>query len=153
LLRFPAIAEQHIYRALDILAPESDVIEKSVYQNSAALVDRQTEILYYDCTNFYFEIENAAGLKQHGGSKESRPHHIVQMGLFMDGSGLPLAFVIHTGNQNEQPTLKPLEKRILKDFQLSKFVVCTDAVLSSHENRLYNSMGYRAFITIPSIKS
>jgi len=152
LLGFQAVEEQHMYRALDILAAESDVIEKSVYQNSAALVNRQTEILYYDCTNFYFEIEDAAGLKQYGMSKENRPNPIVQMGLFMDGSGLPLAFVIHPGNQNEQPTLKPLEKRILKDFQLSKFVVCTDAGLSSHENRLYNSMGDRAFITTQSIK-
>src|SRR5690625_5896605 len=77
---------------------------------------------------------------------------ILQMGLFMDGSGLPLAFVIHAGNQNEQPTLKPLEKRIIKDFKLSKFIVCTDAGLSSHENRLYNSMGNRAYVTTQSIK-
>ncbi|MFB1050719.1 hypothetical protein [Paraliobacillus sp. JSM ZJ581] len=91
-------------------------------------------------------------MKQYGLSKENRPNPIVQMGLFMDGSGLPLAFVIHPGNQNEQPTLKPLEKRILKDFQLSKFVVCTDPGLSSHENRLYNSMGNRAFVTTQSIK-
>src|SRR5690625_8001061 len=70
----------------------------------------------------------------------------------MDGSGLPLAFVINAGNQNEQPTLKPLEKRIMKDFELSKFIVCTDAGLSSHENRLYNSMGDRAFVSTQSIK-
>lgn len=146
------VEQQHMYRALDILAAESDFIEKTVYKNSAAIAERKTELLYYDCTNFYFEIEEADGLKQYGLSKENRPNPIVQMGLFMDGSGLPLAFVIHPGNQNEQPTLKPLEKRILKDFHLSKFVVCTDAGLSSHENRLYNSMGDRAFITTQSIK-
>lgn len=146
------VGTQHIYRALDILAEESDNIEKTVYKNSAAIVERKTELLYYDCTNFYFEIEEADGLKQYGISKENRPNPIVQMGLFMDGSGLPLAFVIHRGSQNEQPTLKPLEKRILKDFQLSKFVVCTDAGLSSHENRLYNSMNERAFVTTQSIK-
>lgn len=146
------VEQQHMYRALDILATESDFIEKIVYKNSAALTERKTELLYYDCTNFYFEIEEAKGLKQYGLSKENRPNPIVQMGLFMDGSGLPLAFVINPGNQNEQPTLKPLEKRILKDFELSKFVVCTDAGLSSYENRLYNSMGNRAFITTQSIK-
>ena len=146
------VEHQHMYRALDTLAIESDFIEKTVYKNSAALIERKTELLYYDCTNFYFEIEEAQGLKQYGLSKENRPNPIVQMGLFMDGSGLPLAFVINPGNQNEQPTLKPLEKRILKDFELSKFVVCTDAGLSSYENRLYNSMGNRAFITIQSIK-
>ncbi|MFD1169988.1 IS1634 family transposase [Oceanobacillus caeni] len=152
LLESHATEKQHMYRALDILAEESDVIERAVYNNSMAIVERKTELLYYDCTNFYFEIEEAIGLKQYGLSKENRPNPIVQMGLFMDGSGLPLAFSIHPGNQNEQPTLKPLEKRILKDFELSKFVVCTDAGLSSHENRLYNSMGDRAFVTTQSIK-
>lgn len=152
LLESHAVETQHVYRALDILAEESDHIEKLVYKNSTAIVERKTELLYYDCTNFYFEMEEAEGLKQYGMSKENRPNPIVQMGLFMDGSGLPLAFVIHPGNQNEQPTLKPIEKRILKDFQLSKFVVCTDAGLSSHENRLYNSMNERAFVTTQSIK-
>lgn len=152
LLESHSVETQHIYRALDILAEASDTIEKQVYKNSTAIVERKTELLYYDCTNFYFEMEEADGLKQYGMSKENRPNPIVQMGLFMDGSGLPLAFVIHPGNQNEQPTLKPLEKRILKDFQLSKFVVCTDAGLSSHENRLYNSMNQRAFVTTQSIK-
>lgn len=152
LLEPHVVETQHIYRALDILAEESDTIEKTVYKNSTAIVERKTELLYYDCTNFYFEIEEEEGLKQYGMSKENRPNPIVQMGLFMDGSGLPLAFVIHPGNKNEQPTLKPLEKRILKDFHLSKFVVCTDAGLSSHENRMYNSMNERAFVTTQSIK-
>jgi transposase len=152
LLEPHSVEAQHIYRALDVLAEESDGIEEAVYKNSLNVVDRNTSILYYDCTNFYFEIEEADGLKQYGVSKEHRPNPIVQMGLFMDGSGLPLAFVINPGNQNEQPTLKPLEKRIMKDFELSKFVVCTDAGLSSRENRLYNSMGNRAFVTTQSIK-
>jgi transposase len=152
LLETHSVESQHIYRALDVLADESNEIETSVYKNSQSLIDRNTSILYYDCTNFYFEIEESDGLKQYGISKENRPNPIVQMGLFMDGSGLPLAFVMNPGNQNEQPTMKPLEKRILKDFKLSKFVVCTDAGLSSHENRLYNSMGNRAFVTTQSIK-
>ena len=152
LLEPHSVEAQHIYRALDVLAEESNKIEEAVYKNSLNIIDRNTSILYYDCTNFYFEIEEADGLKQYGVSKEHRPNPIVQMGLFMDGSGIPLAFVLNPGNQNEQPSLKPLEKRILKDFKLSKFVVCTDAGLSSHENRLYNSMGNRAFVTTQSIK-
>jgi len=152
LLETYTIEPQHMYRALDILAEESESIEKAVYQNSLAVVERRTELLYYDCTNFYFETQEAEGLKQYGVSKENRPNPIVQMGLFMDGSGLPLAFVINPGNQNEQPTMKPLEKRIFKDFELSKFVVCTDAGLSSYENRIYNSMGNRAFVTTQSLK-
>ena len=152
LLEAHEVESQHIYRALDVLAEESNTIEEMVYQNSLEIVERNQQVLYYDCTNFYFEIEEAEGLKQYGMSKENRPNPIVQMGLFMDGNGLPLSFVIHSGNQNEQPSLKPLEKRIIRDFNLSQFIVCTDAGLSSHDNRLYNSFGNRGFITTQSIK-
>ena len=149
----PAHFQSHqIYRALGVLAEQSDCIEEMVYKNSLNVVDRNTQILYYDCTNFFFEIEEADGLKQYGVSKENRPNPIVQMGLFMDGSGLPLAFSMTPGNRNEQTTLKPLERRILKDFNLSKFVVCTDAGLSSNRNRIYNTRGKRAFVTTQSIK-
>lgn len=143
---------QQIYRALDVLSKESDFIQSSVYQNSLNMSNRNTKVLYYDCTNYFFEIEEASGLKQYGKSKENRPNPIVQMGLFMDGDGIPLAFNIHKGNTNEQVTLKPLEEKILTDFKLSKFVVCTDAGLSSAENRKFNDVNDRAFITTQSIK-
>ena len=143
---------QHIYRALEVISKESDFIESSVYKNSLKISKRNTKVLYYDCTNFFFEIEKADGLKQYGVSKEHRPSPIVQMGLFMDGDGIPLAFSIFDGKANEQPSLKPLEERILKDFKLSKFVVCTDAGLSSHDNRLFNNEKERAFIVTQSIK-
>lgn len=141
-----------LYRALDVLKKETDFIQQAVYQNSLKLVDRHNKILYYDCTNFYFEIEQEDGDKRYGVSKEHRPNPIVQMGLFMDASGLPLAFSIFRGSDNEQGSLKPLEKRILKDFELSQFVVCTDAGLSSEKNRIYNTLGGRGFITTQSIK-
>lgn len=143
---------QHIYRALQILTKESDFIQSSVYENSLRISNRNTKVLYYDCTNYFFEIEQAEGLKQYGKSKENRPNPIVQMGLFMDGDGIPLAFNINKGNTNEQITLKPIEEKILNDFKLSKFVVCTDAGLSSTENRKFNDVADRAFITTQSIK-
>lgn len=152
LLEPPKFQSHQMYRALGVLAEQSDFIEEQVYKNSLKMVERNTKILYYDCTNFFFEIEEANGLKQYGISKENRPNPIVQMGLFMDGSGIPLAFTITPGNQNEQTTLKPIERRILKDFNLSKFIVCTDAGLSSSSNRLYNTQGKRAFVTTQSIK-
>ena len=116
-------------------------------------MNRSTGVLYYDCTNYFFEVEQESGLKQYGPSKERRPNPIVQMGLFMDKSGLPLAFCIHPGNQNEQVSLKPLEMQIMKDFELSRFVVCTDAGLSSDANRRFNNYGERSFITTQSIKN
>ena len=148
----PSFEIQHIYRGLEVLAKETDFIQAELYKNSTRIMKRKTGVLYYDCTNYFFEIEQEEGIKQYGYSKEHRPNPIVQMGLFMDGDGIPLAFSINKGNTNEQTTLKPLEKKILADFELSKFVVCTDAGLSSIGNRKYNDMGSRAFITTQSIK-
>lgn len=151
-LEQPNFELQNIYRALEIISKETEYIESAVYKNSLNVVDRNTKILYYDCTNYFFEIEEAEGLKQYGKNKENRPLPIVQMGLFMDGNGFPLAFVIDRGNTNEQVTLKPLEKQIIKDFELSKFVVCTDAGLASRENRIFNNIQERSFIVTQSLK-
>lgn len=142
----------HIYRSLDILAKEDDYIQSAVYKNSLNLTKRNTRVLFYDCTNYFFEIEQEEGLKQYGYSKEHRPNPIVQMGLFMDADGIPLAFSIHNGNTNEQVTLKPLEQKILSDFDCSKFIVCTDAGLASLANRRFNTNAERSFITSQSIK-
>ena len=115
----PRFEAQHIYRALEVIGEEADYIQAELYKRSAKVIDRKAGVLYYDCTNYFFEIEQEEGLKQYGYSKEHRPNPIVQMGLFMDGDGLPLAFSIHGGNTNEQTTLKPLEKKVLSDFELS----------------------------------
>lgn len=143
---------QHVYRALEVVAKEADLIQSALYKNSLKISKRNTGVLYYDCTNYFFEIEQEDGKKQYGYSKEHRPNPIVQMGLFMDGDGIPLAFSINKGNTNEQLTLKPLEKKILSDFDLSKFIVCTDAGLASESNRRFNDKEGRAFITTQSIK-
>ena len=148
----PEFELQHVYRSLEVLAKESDYIQSELYNNSLKICDRNKGILYYDCTNYFFETEQEDGLRQYGVSKEHRPNPIVQMGLFMDGDGFPLAFCINKGNTNEQVTLKPLEKKIISDFGLSKFVVCTDAGLASVANRKFNDIQDRAFITTQSIK-
>ena len=108
-------------------------------QHEQCKLERKTGVLYYDCTNYFFDIDSEDGSKQYGVSKEHRPNSIVQMGLFMDMSGIPLAFCINPGNQNEQLPLKPLEQQIMKGFELSKFVVCTNAGLSSESNRKFNN--------------
>ena len=141
-----------IYRALEVIAKETDFIQAELYKNSLKISKRNTNILYYDCTNYFFEIEQESGLRQYGPSKEHRPNPISQMGLFMDGDGIPLAFSITAGNTNEQITLTPLEEKILEDFKLSKFIVCTDAGLASNANRKFNDKDDRAFITTQSIK-
>lgn len=141
-----------IYRALELLAKETDYIQSSLYENSLKISKRNTGVLFYDCTNYFFEIEQEDGSKQYGPSKDHKPNPIVQMGLFMDGDGIPLAFSINRGNMNEQLTLKPLEKKIISDFELSKFIVCTDAGLASQDNRMFNDKDGRAFITTQSVK-
>ena len=152
LIEQPNFELHHIYRALSVLAENSDYIQAQLYKNSKKIIKRSTGVLFYDCTNYFFEIEQEAGIKQYGVSKEHRPNPIVQMGLFMDKSGIPLAFCINKGNQNEQLSLKPLEQQIMRDFELSKFVICTDAGLSSEANRKFNNYGERSFITTQSIK-
>jgi len=142
----------HIYRALTVLNEYFDYIQAEVYKNSHKLVKRNKNILYFDCTNFYFEIEQEDEFRKYGVSKEHRPNPIVQMGLFMDGNGIPLAFDLNPGNTNEQITLRPLESKVLKDFDLSKVIVCTDAGLASYSNREFNDIKDRAFIVTQSIK-
>ena len=148
----PAYHLHDVYRALSVLAENCDLIQAEVYKNSNFLVKRNDKILYYDCSNYYFEIEQEEGFKKYGKSKEHRPNPIVQMGLFVDGDGIPLAFSLFPGNQNEQTSLKPLEQKILQDFGHQKFIYCSDAGLASESNRVYNHMGERAFIVTQSIK-
>lgn len=143
---------QHIYRALEVISKENEFIQAELYKNSLKKSKRNTGVLYYDCTNYFFELEQEDGLKQYGPSKEHRNTPIVQMGLFMNGDGIPLAFNITPGNTNEQTTLTPTEQKILNDFKLSKFIVCTDAGLASTNNRKFNDKEDRAFITTQSIK-
>ena len=154
LLEKPNFEEHHVYRALDVLCEESDFIQQQLYKNSFVYGKRHTGVLYYDCSNFFFEIEqqDEDGLRKFGKSKENRPLPIVEMGLFMDGDGIPLGVCIHPGNTNEQKTLKPIEQRILSEYGMSKFIVCTDAGLASKANRKFNSIKNRAFIVTSSIK-
>jgi transposase len=148
----PNFSLQNIYRALEVIAKETEFIQERVYKNSILSNKRRTGILYYDCTNYFFEIEHPDGIKQFGYGKDHKPNPIVQMGLFMDIDGMPLAFDITHGNQNEQLTMTPIEKRIIRDYKLSKFVVCTDSGLSSIVNRKFNNICNRSFITTQSIK-
>lgn len=142
-----------VYRALSVLAEESDTIQAEVYRNSLKLGARNDKVVYYDCTNYYFETEEEDGLKQYGHSKESRPNPIVQMGLFTDMDGMPLAFCINPGNTAESTTLRPLEEKLKENFNLSRIVVCTDAGLATYENRRCDSIGGRSFVTVQSIKT
>lgn len=151
-LEKPSYELHDVYRALDVLGNECDLIQSEVYKNSHFLGFRNDKVLYYDCSNYYFEIEQEDGSKKYGKSKEHRPNPIIQMGLFMDGDGIPLAFSLFPGNANEQTSLKPLEKKVLGEFGCQKFIYCSDAGLGSEDIRSYNHMGERAYIVTQSIK-
>lgn len=148
----PNFEYQHILRALEVISKESDFIQSELYKNSIKNSKRNDKILFYDCTNYYFEIEEDDDFRKYGKSKEHRPNPIVGMGLFMDGDGIPLSFDTFSGNTNEQVTLKPLEKKIINDFDSSKFIVCTDAGLASNSNRKFNNKNNRKYITTQSLK-
>lgn len=151
-LEQPNFDYQHILRALEVISKESDFIQSELYKNSLKYSERNHKILFYDCTNYYFEIEQDDDFRKYGKSKEHRPNPIVGMGLFMDGDGIPLAFDIFPGNKNEQPTLKPLEEKIINNFNNPEFVVCTDAGLASTANRKFNNISNRKFVTTQSLK-
>jgi len=153
----PSFELHDIYRALSVLAEHSDDIQAELYKNSQQVLERRKDVLYYDCTNYFFETEQADELRRYGKSKQHQPLPLVGMGLFMDYDGIPLAFDIYPGNKNEQQTLKPLEKKIIADYGLDSIIVCTDAGLSSKANRKFNDKSLygeqiRSFITTQSVK-
>lgn len=153
----PTFELHDIYRALSVLAKDSDYIQAELFKNSQKLITRRKDILYYDCTNFFFEMEEETGIKQYGKNKQHQPLPQVGMGLFIDHDGIPMAFDIFPGSKNEQPTLKPLEEKIINNYGLDQIIVCTDAGLSSMRNRKLNNKTIdgkrlRSFITTQSVK-
>ena len=161
----PDFAYQHIIRFMDVLEEHYDEYLTWLYKQSNNVVPRQTSVMYYDCTNFYFETEQEdaeftdpvtgeilKGLRQYGVSKEHRPNPIVEMGLFMDQRGIPVSMCLHPGNTSEQLTAVPLEKEIVKMLGGAKFIYCSDAGLGSYNIRKFNSLGGRSFIVTQSVK-
>ena len=142
----------HVYRALSLLATEFNDVQAEVYRRSLRLGKRDTGVVYYDLTNYFFEWEEEGGIVQYGHSKEGRPLPIVQMGLFVDREGFPLAMCVEPGNTAETLTLKPMEEMLQEKFGLSKMIVCTDAGLSSYENRKNDAVSDRSFITVQSVR-
>lgn len=141
-----------VYRALSLLATEFNEVQAEVYRRSLRLGKRDTSVIYYDLTNYFFEWEEEGGIVQYGHSKEGRPLPIVQMGLFVDREGVPLAMCVEPGNTAETLTLKPMEEMLQEKFGLSKMIVCTDAGLSSYENRKNDAVSNRSFITVQSVR-
>lgn len=165
-IRKTSFALEDVYRALTLLSSYIDDIQARVWQNSQKLMRRNTRVIYYDCTNYYFETEDndrdyvdmetgevIIGLRKRGKSKENRPNPIVQMGLLMDGDGIPLSFIIFPGNESEQPSLQRIEEMVARKFGLNEFIISTDAGLGSEDNRRYNMTEGREYITVQSLPS
>ena len=142
------------YRALSYIAKNMDYIQENLFNNSKDIINRNSNIIYYDCTNYFFEIDNEDDLRKYGISKEHKPNPIVGMGLFMDGDGLPLSFNIYPGNMNEQKSLIPEESKIVNNFKLdnTKTILCTDAGLASDEIKKFNIKDNRGFVITQSLK-
>lgn len=153
-IKQPSFELHDEYRALNYIAQNMDFIQEQLFINSKEIMKRNSKVIYYDCTNYFFEIDTQDDLRKYGISKEHRPNPIVGMGLFMDGDGLPLSFNIYPGNKNEQTTLIPEESKIINNFKLddSKIILCTDAGLSSDEIKKFNVKDKRGFVITQSIK-
>ena len=164
MVKAPGFSEIDMYRALSLLSDHIYDIQAQVYINSKNIIERRERVIYYDCTNYFFEIEEndrdmvdedtgefIPGLRKRGKSKENRPNPIVQMGMFMDMDGIPLAFVVFPGNESEQTTLQPLEEVLNRKFGMTDYIVSTDCGLGSEENRRYNMAEGRDYICVQSI--
>ena len=160
----PKFNENDMFRALTLLSSHIDMIQAEVYRNSLSILPRRDKVVFYDCTNYYFEIEDndpdfidkktgefTTGLRKCGKSKEHRPNPIVQMGMFMDYDGIPLAFKLFPGNESEQKSLQPLEEVLNHRFGMTDYIVSTDAGLASEDNRRYNMVEGREYICVQSI--
>lgn len=156
----------HMYQALSLLSSHIDELQASIWASSQKMTKRNTRVIYYDCTNYYFETENndlkesdkavsgrRVGIRRRGKSKEHRPNPIVQMGMLMDGDGIPLSFIVFGGNESEQPSLKKIEEMVARKYGLNEFIVSTDAGLSSEDNRRYNMTEGREYIAVQSLPS
>lgn len=163
-LRRTTFAIEDMYRALSLLSSHIDGLQAEIWKNSNKVMKRNTRVIYYDCTNYYFEIEDndlpfesslrhsrRQGIRRRGKSKEHRPNPIVQMGLLMNTDGIPLSFIIFPGNESEQPSLQKIEEMIADKFGLNEFVISTDAGLSSEDNRRYNMTEGREYIAVQSL--
>jgi len=157
-------ALEDVYRALSLLSSHIEDIQAKVWANSQKITKRNTRVIFYDCTNYYFEIEDndpvgidprhpkrPEGIRRRGKSKENRTTPIVQMGLLMDAEGIPLAFIIFPGNESEQPSLQKIEEMVADRFGLNEFIISTDAGLSSEDNRRYNTTEGREYIAVQSL--
>lgn len=165
-MRETTAAIEDVYRALTLLSAHIDDIQAAVWKNSQKIIERKTRVIYYDCTNYYFEIEDndpvgidprhpnrPEGIRRRGKSKEHRPNPIVQMGLLMDEDGIPLSFIIFPGNESEQPSLQKIEETVANKFGLNEFIISTDAGLGSEDNRRYNMTEGREYIAVQSLPS
>jgi transposase len=163
-IKAPKFNEDNMFRSLSLLSNHIDIIQAEVYRNSLNILPRRSNVVFYDCSNFYFEIEDedpdvideetgeiVFGLRKCGKSKEHRPTPIVQAGLFMDYDGIPLAFSIFPGNESEQKSLQPLEEVLNRRFGMTEYLVSTDAGLASEANRRYNMAEGREYICVQSI--
>ena len=153
-IEIPKHSLENIYRGLTYLNSDLNYIQKELYNNSKSIIDRNTRIMYFDCTNYYFEINEEDDFRKYGKGKDHKPNPLVGMGLLMDGNGFPIATVIYPGNESETKKLIPLQEDVIKDFNLEneKTIICTDAAMCTDEIKKYNIEDGRAFVITQSIK-
>lgn len=161
----PRFDYQHVLRGMDVLSENFDNYICHLYEASSKIIKRDTTVCYYDCTNYYSEIETAdedivdeytgeiiEGFRKYGLSKDHKPNPLVQMGLFMDSDGIPMSMCLTKGNEAEMNTVLPLEKKLVRIIKNSDFIYCADAGLGSYDIRKFNAMGGRRFIVTQSLK-
>jgi transposase len=141
-----------VYRCLTFINEHSANLQLWINDKVKEHYNRDTSLVYYDVTNYYFEIDEQDELRRKGVSKEHRPNPIVQMGLFMDNQGIPITYELFPGNTNDCLTYRPGLSRIQKEYGLGKIIVVADKGMTTGDNIYYTLSAKNGYVFSMSVR-
>ena len=143
---------KEVYNALTYIEPLKEDLQSYIYDHIQEQYKPKNECIFYDVTNYYFEIDDNDDFRKKGVSKEHRPNPIVQMGLFMDSLGLPMCYGLFPGNTNDCLTLKPMVQKLQKNYNIGKVIVVADKGLNTGRNIVYQKAIGNGYVMSLSVR-
>ena len=144
---------KELYNALTYIEPFKDSLQRHIYEHIQEQYKPNNECVFYDVTNYYFEIDDNDDFRKKGVCKQHMPNPIVQMGLFMDSLGLPMNYKLFEGNKNDCLTLKPMIQELQKNYDVGRVIVVADKGLNTGNNIAYNKAIGNGYVMSLSIRS
>lgn len=141
-----------IYRCLSLFNKHSDDLQLWLHERIKKQYNRNTDLVYYDVTNYYFEIDEQDDMRKRGVSKEHRPDPIVQMGLFIDTDGIPITYKLFPGNKPDKTTLIPALSKVQRNYSLGRIIVVADKGLTTGDNIWYILSAKNGYVLSYSVR-